>query len=112
MVGVGTKETRVTLGEYSESYLEYLRAVSTGVVLVAYCLWAFEKAAAAQLAHHYSIPWFQFSIVPFGIAILRYALLVDQGHGGAPEDVVLGDRILQGVGLAWIVLFALGLHFG
>ncbi len=83
-----------------------------GVVLVAYCLWAFEKADAARLLHHQTMPWFQLSIVPFGIAILRYALLVDQGHGGAPEEVVLSDRVLQGVGVVWIIIFAIGLHYG
>lgn len=112
IVGVGEAATRATLGEYSESYLEYLRSVSTGVVLVAYCLWAFEKADAARFLHHQTMPWFQLSIVPFGIAILRYALLVDQGHGGAPEEVVLSDRVLQGVGVVWIIIFAIGLHYG
>lgn len=111
-MGNGSNSTRAILSEYTESYLEYLRSVSTGVVLVAYCLWAFEKAAAAALVHTHPLPWFQLSIVPFGIAILRYALLVDQGHGGAPEDVVMGDRVIQIVGFAWIVIFALGLHFG
>lgn len=108
-IGIGTSHTRATLGEYSEQYLEYLRSVSTGVVLVAYCLWAFEKADLAQSLHNQSVPWFQLSIVPFALAILRYALLVDQGKGGAPEDVVLGDRILIGLGLAWAALFAIGL---
>ncbi len=111
-VGAGQNSTRAILSSYSETYLEYLRAVTTGVVLVAYCLWAFEKSDAARLLQSHPLPWFQLSIVPFGIAILRYALLVDQGHGGAPEDVVLGDRVLLGVGLAWVVLFALGLHYG
>ena len=106
-VGIGTGTTRATLGEYSESYLEYLRSVSTGVVMVAYCLWAFEKAAEA----HTSIPFFQLSIVPFSLAILRYALLVDRGEGGAPEEVVFGDRVLQVIGLVWLVIFGLGLYF-
>jgi decaprenyl-phosphate phosphoribosyltransferase len=111
VMGPDSASTRTTLGEYSEPYLEYLRSVSTGVVLVAYCLWAFEKADAARLLHQQSVPWFQLSIVPFGIAFLRYALLVDQGHGGAPEDVVMSDRILQAVGVAWVALFAIGLHY-
>jgi decaprenyl-phosphate phosphoribosyltransferase len=76
--------------------------------MVAYCLWAFEKAAEAQ---HTSIPFFQLSIVPFSLAILRYALLVDQGEGGAPEEVVFGDRVLQVIGLVWLVIFGLGLYF-
>ena len=40
--------------------------------------------------------WFQLSIVPFVLAILRYALLLDAGQGGAPEEVVLGDRTAAG----------------
>ena len=73
-------------------------------MLVGYCLWAFEKAAESGA----SVPWFQLSIVPFAMAILRYALLVDSGHGGAPEEVVLGDRALQALGVAWLALFAVG----
>lgn len=110
-VGVGNNTTRATLGEYSETYLEYLRAVCTGVVLISYSLWAFEKADVARLVHQQSVPWFQLSIVPFSIAILRYALLVDQGHGGAPEDVLLSDRVIQGIGAVWLVFFAIGLHY-
>jgi decaprenyl-phosphate phosphoribosyltransferase len=102
--------TRATLSEYSTSYLEYLRSVSTGVVLVAYCLWAFEKADLARLTRAQPVPWFQLSIVPFAIAILRYAYLVDRGQGGAPEDVVLSDRVLIGLGVVWAALFAIGLR--
>ncbi|WP_254126901.1 hypothetical protein [Aquihabitans sp. G128] len=39
----------------------------------------FEKAAESSA----SVPWFQLLIVPFALAVLRYAL-VDTGHGGAP----------------------------
>jgi decaprenyl-phosphate phosphoribosyltransferase len=84
-----------------------MRAVASGVMLVAYCLWAFEKANLNRDLH---IPWFQLSIVPFAIAVLRYALLVDQGHGGEPEEVVFGDRVLQVLGVAWIGLFAFGIY--
>ncbi|MBS1849154.1 MAG: decaprenyl-phosphate phosphoribosyltransferase [Actinobacteria bacterium] len=108
-VGTGGA-TRATLADYSVSYLEYLRSVSTGVVLVAYCLWSFEKADFARAAHAQSVPWFQLSIVPFAIAILRYAYLVDRGLGGAPEEVVLSDKVLLGLGAAWALLFAIGLH--
>ena len=108
-VGAGNASTRATLGEYSESYLEFLRSVSTGVVLVAYCLWAFEKADLARNVYHVSVPWFQLSIVPFAMAILRYAFLVDRGQGGAPEDVVLSDRVLIGLGAAWALVFGIGL---
>jgi decaprenyl-phosphate phosphoribosyltransferase len=80
--------------------------VSTSVVLVGYSLWAFDEAATAAV----SVPWFQISIVPFAVAILRYGLLLDTGHGGAPEDVVLGDRALQVAGAVWFSLFVIGVY--
>ncbi|MCB1038145.1 MAG: hypothetical protein KDA94_01230, partial [Acidimicrobiales bacterium] len=87
---------------YPASYLAHLQTIATSVVLIGYCLWAFEKAALADG----SMPWFQASILPFTMAILRYSLLVDTGHGGAPEDVVLGDRMLQVLGVLWAITFA------
>jgi decaprenyl-phosphate phosphoribosyltransferase len=104
-LGSDSFEHRRTLGEYSTAFLGYVRAVSSGVMITAYCLWAFENAAQTG-----DETWFRFSIVPFVIAVLRYALVVDQGGGGAPEEVVLSDRTLQIVGLVWIVTFALGVR--
>lgn len=105
-LGEGAAVTRATLGTYSRDYLIQLQTVSTSVVLVGYCVWAFEKADLAQA----SVPWFQLSIVPFALAILRYAFLVDTGHGGAPEDVVLGDRAIQVMAVGWLALFAAGVY--
>ena len=105
-MGDGAASVRSTLGEYSDSYLAYLRAVTSGTVLIAYCLLAFEKADAVNA----TIPWYQLSILPFVLGVLRYALLVDQGKGAAPEDIVLGDRALQVIGFLWAVLFGLGVY--
>lgn len=105
-MGAGAAEVRSTLGTYSTAYLAYLQTVTSSVVLVAYCLWAFEKAGVNQTR----VPWFQLSIVPFALAILRYALLVDAGEGGAPEDVVFRDRPLQIMGVFLAGLFACGVY--
>ena len=105
-VGADAAEIRPTLGEYSDTYLAYLRSVSSGTVFVAYSIWAFEKAQEA----HLSVPWYQFSILPFVLGVLRYALLVDQGKGSAPEEVVLTDRPLQVIGLLWVVVFSMGIY--
>ena len=96
---------RATLEEYSLNFLSYVRSVSCGVAITAYCLWAFEKA---KVAHDPVL--FQLSIIPFVMALLRYALLLDAGRGGAPEDIVLGDRTLQVLGLVWVGLFAAGVY--
>jgi len=96
---------RATLGDYTPSFLRYVRSVSSGVAMTAYCLWAFEKAQGAAGAI-----WYELSIVPFVLAVLRYGMLIDGGHGGAPEDVVLGDRTLQILGVGLAALFALGVY--
>jgi decaprenyl-phosphate phosphoribosyltransferase len=104
-LGSDSLEHRRTLGEYSTAFLGYVRAVASGVMITAYCLWAFENAASTG-----DETWFRLSIVPFVIAVLRYALVIDQGGGGAPEEVVLSDRVLQVVGLIWVITFALGVR--
>lgn len=96
---------RATLSEYSLEYLGYVRSVASGVAMVGYCLWAFEKTAGRA-----GVPWYELSIVPFVLAILRYALLVERGEGGAPEELVLRDRPLQIMGVLWVVLVGIGLY--
>lgn len=105
-VGDDAGDIRPSLVAYTPGFVAYLRSVSSSAVLVAYCLWAFEKAGL----NDHSVPWFQLSIVPFALAILRYALLVDAGEGGAPEEVVFRDRSLQVMGVSWVVLFACGVY--
>jgi len=105
-MGAAAAEFRPTLGMYPAGYLAQIQTVATAVVLVGYCLWAFEKAALSGS----SIPWFELSIVPFAVAILRYVLLLDSGQGGAPEDVILGDRPLQMMGGLWLIVFAIGVY--
>ena len=104
-LGSDSLDHRRTLGEYSTAFLGYVRAVASGVMITAYCLWAFENAAKTG-----DETWFRLSIVPFVIAVLRYALVIDQGGGGAPEEVVLSDRVLQIVGVIWAIIFAMGVH--
>lgn len=96
---------RRALDMYSRSYLSYVRAVASSVTVLAYCLWAFEKSSAVG-----SETWFELSIVPFVLGILRYALLLEQGRGGAPEEIVLSDRVLIAMGAVWAVLFAVAVH--
>ncbi len=104
-LGVERAGHRATLSEYSLEYLGYVRSVASGVAMVGYCLWAFEKSAGQA-----GVPWYELSIVPFVLAILRYALLVERGEGGAPEEIVLHDRPLQVMGALWAVTVGIGLY--
>ncbi len=80
--------------------------MASGFSIAAYSLWAF-----AQPHMHDGIAWSEVSIVPFALAVLRYALVLDAGRGGAPEDVVLSDRPLQLIGLMWLALYGLGVYW-
>ena len=97
---------RATLETYTLPFLRYIRTVASCVAITAYCLWAFEKADAAVSA---GIA-FQLSIIPFVLAIFRYALLLEGGRGDAPEEIVLSDRTLQVLGVIWVAVFAAGVY--
>ena len=94
---------RATLGVYSLEYLRFVRTMAAGVTVSAYCLWAFEHASADV-----PLPLFELSVLPFVLFVLRYALMLEGGRGSAPEDLVLGDRTLMVLGLAWAAVFGAG----
>jgi decaprenyl-phosphate phosphoribosyltransferase len=96
---------RITLDTYSDAFLRFVRGAATAAAFTAYCVWAFEKGEGTSGAI-----WFELSILPFVLAMLRYALLLEQGQGGAPEEIFLRNRVLQGLGLVWALLFAAGVY--
>ena len=96
--------TRRSLERYSESYLRFAWMLAAVMVLISYSLWAFTNGGAGA----YAIPWTAISIAPFTLGLLQYALEVDTGNAGEPEEVVLHDRVLQGVGLLWLVIISIG----
>jgi decaprenyl-phosphate phosphoribosyltransferase len=95
--------TRKTLREYSASYLRFVWSLSAGVACTAYSLWAFEMAASQD-----GVPWATISIAPFVLAILRYARDVDKGAAGAPEEIVMHDRVLLVLGALWVLTVGVG----
>jgi len=107
MVELGDRaaELRPTLGEYSPSYLAFAMTLAATGTTISYCLWAVLESESAG-----TTPWPQLSIVPFLIAILRYALLVDQGKGAAPEDVILHDRQMQVMGVLMVACIFIGVY--
>ena len=107
-VGSGVGSTRSTLTVYSLDYLRMVLAVSLGATLVAYCTWAF----ATKEISGSTWPSYELSIIPMLAALLRYLLALEQGRGGAPEEVFASDRTLQILGLIWVVIFGLGVYVG
>jgi len=96
---------RKSLESYSASYLRFVWALSATVLIMTYSLWAFQ----IREAHHNSV-WSAISIVPFVVAVLRYAVDVDSGNGGEPEEIALGDRVLQVLAIMWVATLTLAVY--
>lgn len=105
-LGIDAGSVRATLGAYSTGFLLFVRSMAAAICVAGYCLWAFESAT------HGGEIWFQLSIVPFVTGIMIYALRLEHGGGAAPEDIILGDRLLQIVGVIWLVVYGIGVHGG
>ena len=100
LVGARAVETRRSLGAYSASYLRFVWGMSASATVTFYSLWAFEVGGGRPLLA-------QLSIVPFVLALLRYAVDIDKGAAGEPETIVAGDRLLEALGMIWLSLFGL-----
>jgi decaprenyl-phosphate phosphoribosyltransferase len=99
----GDEPVRRSLAGYSPGFLRFVLATSAAVTITAYCLWAFEVGQAPS-----TLPWAQWSVLPFVLAMLRYGAAIDRGAAEAPEEAALHDRVLLFLAAAWLVLFGLG----
>jgi decaprenyl-phosphate phosphoribosyltransferase len=96
--------TRATLRRYSRPGLSWLLALSGAGALVAYGVWALTGPGGG--------PWHALSIVPLGLWLGRYAVLVARGAGQSPEEVILGDPALLALTGVWAGLFLGGVYAG
>jgi decaprenyl-phosphate phosphoribosyltransferase len=99
-------QTRSTLDDYSLGFLRIVLSVSCGAALVTYCIWAFDTRELAGSTW----PFYELSIIPMATALLRYTLILEQGHGAAPEEIFAHDRVLQILGLIWLAVFGIGVY--
>lgn len=86
---------RKSLESYTASYLRFVWTMSATAMILCYGLWAFERDGT-------NASWYAVTIIPITIAILRYAVDVDGGLAGEPEEIAMKDRVLQLLLLAWI----------
>lgn len=95
---------RAALLEYSAQYLRFVIGVAATVATTAYCLWAFGRADDGRLS------WYELTIIPFVLWLLRYALLLDRGEGHSPEELMFSDRFLVAMTVLWLALFGVGAY--
>jgi decaprenyl-phosphate phosphoribosyltransferase len=100
----GRGPSRATLRLYSTTSLRLMLLAAATVGAVAYVSWAFTRPA--------HVLWYALSIVPFVGWLVRYGALVSAGAGQAPEELILSDRILLALSIAWTLLFLGGVYVG
>ncbi|GAC54608.1 MULTISPECIES: decaprenyl-phosphate phosphoribosyltransferase [Gordonia] len=98
---------RKALQYYTTTYLRFVWTLSATAVVIFYGLWAFDKGGDNG---HDSNVAYAVSMVPFTVAILRYAVDVDGGAAGEPEEIALGDRVLQLLAVAWLVCVGVAVY--
>ena len=88
-------QVRQVLASYSLSYLRFVWTLAATVVVATYAQWAFEVHTGTGSV------WSLVSTVPFVLAVLRYAVVVDAGEGEEPETAVLANPTLLSLGALW-----------
>jgi decaprenyl-phosphate phosphoribosyltransferase len=99
-----TGPARATLHHYSPASLRLILATAAGAAGIAYIGWA------ATRPLHVAI--YVLSAVPFLLWLGRYAVLIAAGAGQAPEELILRDRTLLALSVAWVGLFLAGVYVG
>ena len=98
---------RRSLESYTPTYLRFVWTLSATAVVLSYALWGFQMGEEHPGD---AAVWYQVSMVPFTVAILRYAADVDRGDGGAPDETALSDRVLQSLAVLWILCIAIAVY--
>ncbi|MDE2207565.1 MAG: decaprenyl-phosphate phosphoribosyltransferase, partial [Armatimonadetes bacterium] len=96
---------RRNLDEYSLPFLDHAITMTSTLSVIAYAVYSIESATAQR---HPGL-WISTLLVLFGVC--RYLWLVyHKGQGGAPDELLLTDRVLQLDTLAWLITVGLVLR--
>lgn len=96
--------TRRSLDRYTPTYLRFVWSVSAAILIMTYALWSF------QIQQTNDTPWAPISMAPFVLAVLRYAVDVDAGRAGEPEEIALSDHVLQALAAAWLACLLIAVY--
>lgn len=103
------RQIRRVLQSYTDTYLRFVWTMSATALILCYSLWAFQQSQVPDV-HPVASLWYEISMVPWAIAVMRYAVDVDRGDAGAPEDIAMKDHVLQVIALFWLVCVVLAVY--
>ena len=95
---------RRVVQRYTQAYLRFVWTAAATIVIMTYSLWSFEVSQAEGSL--VSV----ISVVPFVLAIFRFAVDVDAGTAEEPDEIVLHDRVLLVLGVLWAVSLAAAVY--
>lgn len=104
--------SRAVLKHYTRNSLSRLAIAAAVMAVGAYTIWALSPSGAGQQddAANGSTALISATTIPFAVAMGRYLMLTLRGRGEQPERLVVRDPIVVVAGVAWMVLYALGLY--
>lgn len=98
-VGAAASHRR-TLRDYTPALLDQMTTLTAGIALVCFMLYTTDRRTIEEFKTNYLV--YTTPIVVY--AVLRYALLVEQGRVDGPTEIVLRDRPFQVAVVVWTVL--------
>ena len=90
---------RPVLRRYRLADLRRARGAAAAVLVLAYAGWALTRPTIA------SVVLAALSLVPLTGVVWLWIRRSDQGRAGAPEDLLLGDRTMAVLVLAWVLAY-------
>lgn len=93
---------RGSLKNYTPEYLRFVWQSAATVLVLGYSLWAFSLGKESL--------WISASVAPFLLAVLRYCQHIDRGDAEAPEEIALGDRMLQALAVILLIMLVAGIY--
>lgn len=100
--GESRERIRLVLARYSVRQLQLLWCFAAIASAGLYTLGALQSFA--RHGELLSI----LSLVPYMLALVRYATAVNEARASSPEDVLRGDRTLQLLGITWLGILTAG----
>lgn len=81
---INTKESRIVLKDYNESFLEKFQYLTLTLTIVFYSLWAVEQ----------NVKYLYFTIPLLMIIFMKYCLFIEKNDEGDPITVLFEDKVL------------------
>lgn len=103
----GVTETRKVLKEYNVNFLDKTMNSMMTLSIAFYTLWSIDSMVVKAIHSNKLI----FTVPFVMIGMFRYSLIIEGDSFGDPTDVILSDRLLQFIIIAYIIFILLVVYF-